>query len=209
MTFQSNQGREMFEKTRERAKSLCSEGRRSRAVLRADRMVAMMSRHWSKFQTMHGGISQEEDKLALAIAIMFALCVYEPGNSESREAAADEADAELRFLKADRAFRKKVCSLILSASDEVEPGDDLQRLFRDLRRSYLITHEEILEVEEEAIDDLRDAGFLLREIFRSRLQFYKDLVDSEEPIFVSIFKNYESIARDNLSRRITSYEHSV
>lgn len=171
-------------------------------------ILALASRYWEELQKIHGFLTNEE-KNALTMSIIFHDCVYIPGSNTNEEDSADEADAFLRMYGYDKPFISNVTDLILSTKQGAELDNDLKKFLHDLDWNCFVTYEEILDTEKKIFKEYRDAGFLLLDVFRERLQFYVDLDNAKENIFHSVFGKYNSIAKNNISKRIVEWKYSA
>lgn len=171
-------------------------------------MLALASRHWEEFHKIHG-FPTDEEKNALIMSIIFHDCVYVPGSNTNEEDSADEADSFLRMCGYGKPFISSVTNLILSTKQGAKLDNDLKKFLHDLDWSGFVTYEEMLDNEKKIFKECRDAGFLLLDVFRGRLQFYVDLDNAKADIFHSVFRKYNSIAKSNISKRIVEWKYSV
>lgn len=142
-----------------------------------------------------------DEQSALALAIVFHDCVYNPGAGDNEEQSVCVANNVMRDEGIPSWVRKMVAELIMSTKPGAVPESRLQRILHDLDWCCFITYDELLDAERKIMKECRDAGYLLRDVIGRRFEFYDSLYMAKDPILVGPFEDMGGHARYNLMRR--------
>lgn len=164
-------------------------------------MLNVLDKYYERIEKFNGEEFTLDERKALALAIAFHDCVYNPGADDNEEQSICATNSVMRNEEIPAKVRKMVVELIMSTKQGTVPESKLQRILHDLDWCCFITYDELLDAEQKIIKEYRDAGYLLRDVIEGRFDFYDSLYMTKDPILVGPFADMGGHARYNLMRR--------
>ena len=162
-------------------------------IRHAEIVHSMINVYWTNFQLeCKDQTDLDHSRMILEIAGLFHDCVYVPGSESNEIDSADQADAFLKNENFDSKTRKEISDLILSTKIGSKLDTPEKRFLHDLDWSGFATYEQLIEDEQKIFNEFRDGGYLLREVYSGRFDFYRsiEIRTLERELLNSIF-HYE------------------